>query len=95
MPVSSGLQKYFDSQRQKKGDIKQRFEELSWQIDPAFMHSFEAFHDRIIDIVDENPEAIDVVSEELDDLGMKLHKSQRKHNLQKAATIINISENLS
>jgi hypothetical protein len=48
MPVSSGLQKYFDSQRSKKDDIKKRFAAIAGQVDPAFTQSFQAFHDRIM-----------------------------------------------
>ena len=93
MPVSSGLQKYFDSQRSKKGNMQQKFAALADQIDPAFMQSFEAFHDRIIGIVEDNPDAVDMVSEELDELDIKLHSAKRTHNLKKAATVIEISEN--
>lgn len=95
MPVSSTLQKYFDSQRKKKGDMHDKLEKLAWQIDPAFLKSFEVFHDKIMWIVDENPESKELVWEELDILDMKLQNSQRTHNLQKAATIIESSENLS
>ena len=43
MPVSSGLQKYFDSQRSKKGNMQQKFAALADQIDPAFMQSLKHF----------------------------------------------------
>ncbi len=95
MPVSSGLQKYFDSQYKKKskGEMGQKFEDLAWQIDPAFMQSFEAFHDKLLDIVDENPQAEEMVVEEISNLDMKLKNSGRKHDMKKAAAIIRSSEN--
>jgi hypothetical protein len=95
MPVSSGLQKYFDSQQKKKsqGDVKKKFQDLASQVDPAFMASFESFHDRILDIVDENPEAQDMVIEEIGELDMKLQNSNRVHNMKKASSIISSSEN--
>lgn len=95
MPVSSGLQKYFDSQRKKKGDMQDKLQKLAGQIDPAFLKSFEEFHDKIMWIVDENPEATEIVSDELEELDVKLQNSNRKHNLKKAASIIQSSENLS
>lgn len=94
MPVSSGLQKYFDSQQKKKsgGDMKKKFQDLASQIDPAFMASFESFHDRILDIVDENPEAEEMITEEIGDLDMKVQNSKRVHNMKKATTIISAGE---
>lgn len=95
MPVSSGLQKYFDSQRKKKGDMQDKLEKLAWHIDPAFLKSFEEFHDKIMEIVEDNPEGEGIVSQELDGLDVKLQNSRRTHNLKKAASIIEASENLS
>ena len=62
MPVSSGLQKYFDSQRKKKQDIKDRLASLADQIDPVFLQSFENFHERIMGIMEDNPDAEDIVA---------------------------------
>lgn len=57
MPVSTGLQKYFDKKRGKKDDTQAKLDAISSQIDPAFMKSFSTFHDKIMGIMDENPEA--------------------------------------
>lgn len=94
MSVSSGLQKYFDSQQKKKskGDMKKKFQDLATNVDPAFMASFEAFHDRILDIVDEDSEIEEFVWEEISQLDMKLTSTNRKHNMQKAAVVIDVSE---
>ena len=92
MPVSSGLQKYFDSKKPKKGDMQQKFASLAGQIDPAFMQSFEAFHDKIMNIVEENPEAESLVSEELGELDEQMKTAGRKHNLRKAEAIIDVAE---
>jgi len=93
MAVSSGLQKYFDSQRKKKGDMDDKLTALASQIDPAFMQSFIGFHDRILDIVEENPELEDSIEEEIMELDKNLQNSKRKHNLKKAATIVKATEN--
>lgn len=92
MPVSTGLQKYFDSKRSKKGDMQQKFAAISQQIDPAFMKSFEVFHDKIMGIVEENPEASEMLWEELSELDMELQNSNRTHDLKKAAAIIEVAE---
>lgn len=94
MPVSSGLQKYFDSQQKKKSkdDMKKKFQDLAWNVDPAFMASFEAFNDRILDIIDENPGSEEMISEEISELDMKIQSSNRIHDMKKAATIIAVSE---
>ena len=94
MPVSSGLQKYFDSQQKKKSgsDMKKKLQEIALNIDPAFVSSFESFHDRIMDIVEENPEMEDMVDGEIGELDMQLQNSKRVHNMQKASAIISASE---
>lgn len=94
MPVSSGLQKYFDSQQKKKSksDVEKKLEGLKGQVAPEFLQSFEAFHDRIIDIVGENPDSSDMVSEEISELDTKLQNSKRVHDMKKASKIIDISE---
>lgn len=92
MPVSSGLQKYFDSKKPKKGDMEDKFASLKGQIDPAFMKSFEAFHDKIMDIVEEVPEAEEIIGEELEQLDAKLSNENRRHNLKKAKSIIDVAE---
>lgn len=96
MPVSSGLQKYFDSQQKKKskGDMKKKFQDLAWNVDPEFLASFEAFHDRILDIVEDNPESEEMVGEELWGLDMKVKNSKRTHDMKKAAAVIEVSENM-
>ncbi len=88
MPVSAGLQKYFDSKRKKQGDIGQKFAAIADQIDPAFMQSFELFHDKIMDIVEENPDAEGIAIQELSSLDTKMQNAGRRHNLKKAASII-------
>ncbi len=92
MPVSTWLQKYFDSQW-KKWDIKKKLQKIQGQVDPAFHHSFQQFHDRIISIVDGGDEhACDVVSWELDKVDAKLHTARRKHDMKKAASVIKAAE---
>ena len=88
MPVSDGLQAYFDKQR-KKRDISIRLEKMMDDIDPQFAKSFEDFRSRILGIVDENPEASEIVQEEIDELGIKLHHTNRTHSIKRAATILN------
>lgn len=94
MPISSGLQKYFDSQQKKKSeqDMKKRFADLEWKIDPAFTQSFANFHNKIMDIVDENPESSDIVLEEIDDLTREIGRTHRVHELKKSQAIIQSSE---
>ncbi len=65
MPVSSGLQQYFDKKRSKK-QVQQKLDDIAGQIDPAFLASFEQFRTKVLDIVDDTPEAENVVSEEID-----------------------------
>jgi len=94
MPISSGLQKYFDSQQKKKSaqDMKKRFADLQWKIDPAFMQSFVWFHDKIMEIVEENPDALDIVSDEMEDLNQNVERTHRTHELKKAQAIIESSD---
>lgn len=94
MTVSSGLQKYFDSQQKKKskGDMKKKFQDLAWNVDLAFMASFEAFHDRILDIVEDNPGSEEIISEEIAELDLKVQNSNRVHDMKKAASVVKISE---
>ena len=61
---------------------------MKGEIDPAFIQSFEDFRLRILGIVEENPDASEIVSEEIEDLGIKLHHTKRKHNLKRAAAIL-------
>ena len=94
MPVSSGLEKYFDKSRKKKrkkngdSEIKEKLTAVESQIDPAFSMSFQSFKERILEIVDETPEATDMVDSELWNLNEKLKSTKRRHNLKKAAAII-------
>ncbi len=92
MPVSDALQAYFDKQRKKKQDISQRLESMKGYIDPAFIQSFEDFRLRILGIVEENPEASELVSDEIDELDIKLHHARRKQSLHRAATILDAVE---
>ena len=87
MPVSDGLQAYFDKQR-KKRDIWARLEKMKGEIDPAFIKSFEDFRLRILGIVEENPDASEIVAWEIEELDYKIHHTNRKHNLKRAATIL-------
>jgi len=94
MAVSSGLQKYFDAQQKKQSAqaIKKRFADLEGKVDPAFMQSFANFHGQIMDIIDEDPGASDIVLEEVDDLASEIENTQRTHNLKKAQSIIDVTE---
>lgn len=91
MPVSDGLQAYFDKQR-KRRDIWARLEKLKIDIHPAFLKNFEDFRLRILDIVEENPEASEIVSWEIEELDIKLHHAQRKQSLQRVATLLKTIE---
>ena len=89
MVVSDGLQKYFDaSQKWKRDDTDRKLKAMERDIDPAFAISFQSFRSRILEIVDETPEASDMVMGELWDLDEKLKTSRRRHNLKKAAAIL-------
>lgn len=92
MPVSSGLQKYFDSQKKKKWDMQKKLDSLAEQIHPAFQESFEKFHEKIMGIVEQDPQAESFIWEELESLESQLQESNRKHDLKKAASIIHHSE---
>ena len=96
MPVSSGLQKYFDSQQKKKsqGDMKDKLQKLAESVDPAFMKSFDAFHDRILDIVDETPESEDMLRQELNELDTNIRNSRRVHDMKKASAVIKATEKI-
>jgi len=91
MPVSDGLQAYFDKQR-KKRDIWARLEKMKTDIHPEFLKNFEDFRLRILDIVEENPEASEIVNWEIEELDIKLHHARRKQSLQRAATILDVIE---
>jgi hypothetical protein len=56
------------------------------------MQSFANFHDKIMDIVDENSESSDIVLEEVGELTKEVERTQRVHNLQKAQAIIESSK---
>lgn len=91
MVVSAGLQKYFDqSKKRKKDDTKKSLDRIYDQIDPAFALSFEAFRERVLDIVEETPEAESMVLGELGELNTKIQTSNRRHSLRKAAAIIEV-----
>ncbi len=92
MPVSSGLQKYFDSRRGKKDETKAKLDSIARQIDPAFSQSFQDFHDKIMGIIEQHPEDENVVREELEELDLKLQTRKRVHNLKRASTIIDIAD---
>jgi len=96
MPVSSGLEKYFDAQQKKRTmqNMKKRFADLEWKIDPAFMQSFVSFHDKIMGIVNENPESSDMVMQEVDELTKHIERTKWKYELKKAEVIIKNSEKL-
>jgi hypothetical protein len=56
------------------------------------MASFEAFHDRILDIVEDNPGSEEIISEEIAELDLKVQNSNRVHDMKKAASVVKISE---
>jgi hypothetical protein len=56
------------------------------------MQSFANFHDKIMDIVDENPESSDIVLEEVGALGREVERTHRVHELKKAQVIIELSK---
>lgn len=92
MPVSAGLQKYFDSRRGKKDDTQSRLDAIAGQIDPAFSQSFLDFRDKILGIIEEHPEETNLVSEELEVLDTQLQKQRRVHNLKKAKILIDTAD---
>jgi len=92
MPVSSWLQKYFDSRKSKKWDIKKKFSDLEGKIDPAFIASFESFHDKIMDIVEEDDSDMQgIICSELGDLDSKIEESNSRYTTLKAASLIEAS----
>ncbi len=94
MPVSSWLQKYFDSQRsQKKGDTSAKLDAIMAHVDPVFMQSFQDFRSRILDIVDDNQDCEDIIHDELNQLEDDMEKRKRLHDMKKLSTYINHSEN--
>jgi len=92
MPVSAGLQKYFDGRRKGSKDIGDKLKKIQDQLDPKFLWKFEDFRTRILTIVGEDPDAEDIVHEEIDILGSNLQDLGRKHSLKKASTLIRSSE---
>jgi hypothetical protein len=92
MPVSAGLQKYFDSRRGKKDETQARLDAIAGQIDPAFSQSFLDFRNKILGIIDNHPEESDMIHEELHDLTQKLQTHKRVHNLKKAQIMIDIAD---
>lgn len=92
MPVSAGLQKYFDSQRKKSWDIEQKFASIAQDIDPKFSASFEDFRSRILGIVGNDEDAQEIAHEELENLQEKMQERKRQHDLKKAAAIIDAAD---
>ena len=92
MAVSAGLQKYFDSRRGKKDDTQSRLDALAGQIDPAFMHSFLDFRNKILGIIEEHPEDTPAILEEIDELDHALQTRKRVHDLKKAKIIIDTAD---
>lgn len=91
MVVSEGLQKYFDAQRDEN-NIESKLSSLSTDLDPRFLQSFSEYRSRILWIVQENPEAEEMISNEVIDLGEKLTERKRQHNMKKAAVVIDTAE---
>lgn len=94
MPVSAGLQKYFDSRRGKKDDTHSRLAAIAGQIDPAFSASFSNFREQILGIIEEHPEEAALVCEELDELDQELQTRRQKHDLKKAKVLIDMADTL-
>jgi hypothetical protein len=87
MPISSELEAYFEKTR-KKRYITQKLDDIRSQVDPAFLVSFDFFRHQVLSIVEENPDAGDLVEDEVVELGVALQKRQRVHNLKKSALVI-------
>lgn len=87
MPVSSGLEAYFDKKRKKQA-VAQKLDDVRAAVDPAFLASFDFFRDQVLTIVEETPEAHDMVEGEIEELHQTLQRRQRVHNLKKSALII-------
>jgi len=92
MPVSAGLQKYFNGRKKDPRDVGAKLKKIEDHIDPKFLGKFDDFRDRILTIVGEDPESEDIIHEEIDALESKLSRSGRQNNLKKAATVIRNSE---
>ncbi|MDA9129279.1 hypothetical protein N9J72_02275 [Candidatus Gracilibacteria bacterium] len=89
MAVSAGLQKYFDKAKKgKKDDTRKSLDRIYEQVDPEFALSFTSFRTRVLDIVEETPEAESMVLGELGELNTKIQNSNRRHSLRKAAAMI-------
>jgi len=64
MPVSSGLEAYFNKKR-KTSQVAQKFDDVCAHIDPAFCASFAKFRAQVLEIVDENPEVAEYAGEQV------------------------------
>lgn len=91
MVVSDGLQRHFDAQRDD-GTIEAKLEALNTDLDPRFIESFRKFRSQVLNIVEENPEAIPHVGSEVVSLERKMKERKRIHDMKKAAVIIDTAE---
>ena len=91
MPISTWLQHHFDNQDDYE-KISQKLDNISDDISPEFIHSFNNFRLRILGVMEENSEVSKIIWDEVDQLGIQLHNARRRHNLQKSATIIEKTE---
>ena len=87
MSVSPWLQRHFDSNPQKKKDIKKKLKRIKGDIDPAFQASFKKFKKQLLTIVDENPGCENMVNEELAGLGVGITESNGRYSVKVWASI--------
>jgi len=87
MPVSDWLQKHFDKTWPGKKQIHDRLQKIQWQIDPAFMKSFEKFRHQVLCIVDDTPGACSIVDGEIVHLETKLERVNQKKQVKTFETV--------
>lgn len=88
MPVSEGLQRHFDKTWSGKKQVCQKLDDLQWKIDPAFLRTFEAFRDKLLDIVEDTPESCSVAENQIDTLGTKLEQVNNKRKVKTFEAVI-------
>lgn len=57
-------------------------------IDPIFLSSFEKFHDQVLGILEDTPESVSVVEDEITDLETKLERVNKKRKVKTFQVVI-------
>lgn len=93
MPVSDGLQAYFDAQGRKRWTQKQvvkKLAQIETYIDPKYQKSFEDFRMRILNILSGDGENHAGIIDELTILDKKLASKSWKYNLKKTNALLEV-----